>query len=293
MRAYLPILLSYLAVTVCAGCAHRGSPGPIVHQRALASMHLAASPAAIELLSSGEAPPRLAVMPLAPCGDGSARVLPEDLAEQVEAQVLEGATLEQALPAELRQQADWSARLDLEGPLAGWAVETGQVAGPPAPHRAIRMVQGARSQTLARASPDAKVELALLPGGWLAVAQVVGPGAMRDVRLLDLAAGARALQVALAEAHLEAGDGSAAAAAARAAIAFGERSCTTSGAPAFVLARALAAEGAADAEVLATLEEAIEVEPTLWRMRARQAPELARLRRTPAFDELVAPRRLR
>lgn len=249
---------------------------------------------AFELLAEEDEPPRLSLVELPPCGDGSIELLPPALAEKVSAQVREGVALEQALPADrLGLRPDWRAQLDLQGALAGHRVVIVPAKGRPGPHLAIRLERGGEAVTLARIDRGAQVALAALPGGWRAVARVEGPGTLRDVRLLDLAAGARELETARAAALLDAGDARAAIDAARSAIGRGERACTQSGAPAFVLARALLAAGASEGKVLQALESAIEVDPTLWRMRARTAPDLAGLRGLPAFDALVAPRRLR
>jgi hypothetical protein len=293
-RAYSAALL--LAVTACA---HGWNDAErTIHQRAFAGTEGNRGVVA-ELLDTPGSPPSLRLTTVDRCGavppraTGEQAQLEASVAAEVAARVEGGMPLEAALPRKAGVEApDWQGALSLEGSLRGYALRMAQMSDRYGEHRLVELVDPAGAHTeLFRAHPGASIRLASIQDGAV-LARIDGPGSVRDLRLLDPAAGARALRVAAGEAHLAAGDAAAALAEADAAAAFDAEACKPDGSLPWLRTRALAAQHASTVEVLEALERAIAVDASRYRMYARMAPELAPLRGDPRFDELVRPRRL-
>lgn len=297
MKAYNIVPLVVSALLPAIGCAHgSGAGGVVVHQRAFLAADGAGVRAAT-LLDTGEDPPALEIERIDACGSAVVERLPAGEAAAVAAAVRDGAAIEAALPSRLGAAAPaWRVAFVAGPPFDGHRVRTVPVEDRRGDHQAIVLFDPAgRVVELARVHPDARVRVAPVPGGnpARAMARIEGPGGTIDLRILDLAAGARAIAVARGEEALERGDAAAALRAADEAAAHGAGSCAASGAPAWLRARALAASGAAAEAILDALARAIEVDPGLYRMYARTSEALAFLRGDPRFDALVAPRPLR
>ncbi|WP_373046079.1 TPR end-of-group domain-containing protein [Vulgatibacter sp.] len=282
------IALAALLVSLPLGCAHGPSadPGdePVIHQRiALQDDGLVE----IELLDAEGAPPRLGVRRLGRCGPAEAEGVDPATAREVAAAVRKGTPLEAALPGALAGEAPpWRPTL-----LVGaYRLETRTAADRYGSHLQVVLV-GKGDDAVEVARTGEGVEVMLAPAGeGAALLGIEGPGTRRDVRVIDVEAAARRLHVERGERLLAAGRHEAA----RAEIAAASQlaPCGPDGALPWLESRVLAAQGAPAAAILDALEEAIAADPTLYRMYARTAPELAPLRDEPRFVELTRPRPL-
>ncbi|AKU90006.1 TPR end-of-group domain-containing protein [Vulgatibacter incomptus] len=134
------------------------------------------------------------------------------------------------------------------------------------------------------------LSLAFLGPDVAALAVRTGTGSLRteDLVVVDLWAGASRLYTERARLALEAGSLPAAEAALSRAASFEAPDPTL----AFVRARFLARSGAPIGAILASLEEAIEAEPALYRMQARTAADFDPVRGDERFADLTRPRAL-